>query len=89
MIAHVPVFPLPSAAVAVIVVLPAATAVTSPSLSTVATDVLLLVHVTNLFVAFIGLTVAVKVTFSPTFNVFVVSLKFTPVTGTGRCSDAD
>ena len=50
----------PSAVVAVIVALPLATAVTRPVLLTVATAVLLLVHVTLLSVALSGVTVAVS-----------------------------
>ena len=50
----------PSAVLAVIVALPLDTAVTRPVLLTVATDGLLLVHVTLLFVALLGVTVAVS-----------------------------
>ena len=51
----------PSAVVAVMVDVPLATAVTTPPLLTVATSVLLLVHVTFLLVALEGVTVAVRV----------------------------
>ena len=50
----------PSAALAVIVAVPLDTAVTNPVLLTVATAVLLLLHVTLLLVAFSGVTVAVS-----------------------------
>ena len=49
-------------------------------LSTVATPVLLLVHVTDLFVALEGATVAVRVSFAPTFSVRLVLFSVTPVT---------
>ncbi len=55
-----PETPLPSLAVAVIVTWPAATPETRPLLSTVATEVLLELHVTVLFVASSGKTVAVN-----------------------------
>ena len=51
---------LPLLAVAVMVTVPTAFAVTLPSASTVATAVLLLLHVTVLTVAFAGATVAVS-----------------------------
>ena len=50
----------PSSVVAVIVAVPAAIAVTLPVKSTVATLELLLVHVTFLFVAFVGTTISFK-----------------------------
>ena len=50
----------PSAALAVMVALPLDTAVTKPVLLTVATDGLLLLHITLLLVAFSGVTVAVS-----------------------------
>ena len=65
-IAHVAVF-APSSVFTVMVAVPAALAVTTPP-STVTTAVLLLLHVTFLFVALAGATVAVSVTFSPTFS---------------------
>ena len=52
---------LPSVVLTVIVAVPTAMAVTTPEVETVATDVLLEVHVTDLSVAFDGLTVAVRV----------------------------
>ena len=58
---QVPLAPLPSFAVAVIVTLPALTPVTTPLEFTVAIVVLELDQVTVLFAAFVGLTVAVKV----------------------------
>ena len=58
--AQVAVLLEPSAALAVMVALPLATAVTKPFASTVATEVLLLLHVTLLLVAFSGVTVAVS-----------------------------
>ena len=54
-------------------------AVTTP-FSTVATSSLLDFHVTFLFVALSGFTVATKVNFSSTFNVFSVWFRVTPVT---------
>ena len=62
---HEALFPLPSAAVTVMVAVPALTAVTSPFASTVATLVLLLSHVTFLLVASSGCTVAVKISLWP------------------------
>ena len=53
-------FPLPSAAVAVIVAVPADTAVTRPSASTVAMDSLEDDHVMFLFEALVGATVALS-----------------------------
>ena len=57
---HVALLLLPSVVVAVIVAVPFDLAVTRPLASTVATAVLLLVHVTDLFVALVGNTVAVS-----------------------------
>ena len=57
---HVAVLFEPSEVVAVIVALPLATAVTRPVLVTVATAVLLLVHVTLLSVALSGVIVALS-----------------------------
>ena len=71
---------LPSAVVAVIVALPAATAVTVPLFETVATEVLLEVHVTVLFAASLGVTVAVRLPVAPTLSVSVVGLSVMPVT---------
>ena len=68
-------------AFAVIVAVPAATAVTLPPLS-VATFVLLLLHVTVLSVALLGLTVAVSVAFAPVVRERLVLFKLIPVTAT-------
>ena len=77
---------LPSAD-AVIVVLPFATASTSPLRgSTVATFLLPDVHVTALFVAFDGSTVACSVSFPFTFKVSWFLLSVTSVTGTFTAS---
>jgi hypothetical protein len=76
---QIAVFP-PSAVVAVIVVLPAAIAVTNPLLFTVATAALLEVQLTFLFVAFEGLTVAVSCVVPFTDSVAVVGVNVTPVT---------
>ena len=57
---HVALFPLPSFAVAVIVAVPGATAVTSPLAFTVATDELDVVQFSPLLVAFEGATVALS-----------------------------
>ena len=59
----------PSAVVTVIVALPSFLAVTTPDDETVATLVLLELHVTDLSVAFDGVTVEVIVLVSPTSNV--------------------
>ena len=72
----------PSFVVTVIVAVPAAFAVTTPEEETVATDVLLDVHVTDLSVAFDGNTVAVKVWVSPTVIDSDVLSRLTPVTAT-------
>ena len=77
----VAVFP-PSTVVAVIVVVPAAIAVTNPLLFTVATAALLEVQLTFLFVAFEGLTVAVSCVVPFTDSVAVVGVNVTPVTAT-------
>ena len=61
--------PLPSTAVAVIVVVPAARHLTFPLLSTVATDVLLELQFTLLLFASLGETVAVILKVSPIFLV--------------------
>jgi hypothetical protein len=75
--AHVAVL-LPSAVATVIVAVPAATPVTSPPL-TVATLVLLVYHVTALFVALLGRTVAVSVSLPPTDSVVDVLFSDTDV----------
>jgi hypothetical protein len=73
----------PSAVVTVMVPLPAATAVTVP-FDTVAILLLLEVHVTFLFVALAGATVAVNVSVLPTRIVVDVLLSVTPVTEMGE-----
>ena len=72
----------PSAVLTVIVAEPAAFAVTRPEEETVATDILLDDHVTFLFVAFDGETVAVNVSESPTVSDKLLLFKPTPVTAT-------
>lgn len=80
MTSQVAVLP-PSAVVAVIFAVPFDTAETRPvSSPTVATAGVSLVHVTVLFVAFAGATVAVKVSEPPGAKVSLVSLKVTRVT---------
>ena len=64
----------------VIVDVPADFAVTRPDVETVATDVLLDVHVTDLSVAFDGNTFAVKVSVSPTVMDRELLFRLTPVT---------
>jgi hypothetical protein len=72
----------PSTVLTVMVAFPAPTAVTTP-LFTVATPVLLLDHVTFLFVAFVGVTVAVRVAVAPpTARLRVDGASVTPVTET-------
>ena len=73
-------FLLPSSVVTVIVVVPTDFAVTTPELDTVATLVLLLVHVTFLFAALLGDTVAVNVLILPFTMLIVLELKVTPLT---------
>ena len=81
--AQVAVLLEPSAALAVMVALPLDTAVTNPVLLTVATAVLLLLHITLLSVAFSGVTVAVSCKVWPRLvNDAVVLLRVIPVTGT-------
>jgi hypothetical protein len=75
---------LPSWVVTVIVADPPPTAVTSPVVFTVATDVLLDDHVTFLFVAFAGVTVAVSCIVAFTFTVDDVGVTETPVTAIGE-----
>jgi hypothetical protein len=72
----------PSFVLTVIVALPAARAVTSPFVETVAIFVLLDDHVTLLFVAFEGETVAVNCTVAFTSAERLVELTVTPVTDT-------
>ena len=71
---------LPSSVVTVIVADPAFRAVTLP-LDTVATEVLLLFQLTFLFVALLGLTVAVRERDSPSVRVADDLLNDTLVTG--------
>lgn len=74
---------LPSSVVTVMVAVPAATAVTLPVLSTVATLVSLEDQVTFLLVALAGFTVATRVAVAPpTVRVSVLWSRVTPVTGT-------
>ena len=73
---------LPSSVVTVIFALPVATPVTTPLL-TVATDALFELHVTFLFTASAGATVAVRVIVLPCFTDADVLLRVTPVAGTG------
>ena len=75
------VLPLPSAAVAVMVAVPAATAVTTPEELTVATLVLLLDQLIFLLVALDGLTVALIVFVPPTVIVADVLSREILVTG--------
>jgi hypothetical protein len=74
---------LPSVVVTVIVAFPAATAVTKPLDETLATESALLLHVTVLFVALEGATVAVNVSVLPTARLVDVLFNVTPVTATG------
>ena len=67
--------------VTVIVALPPDTAVTMP-FSTLATFVLFELHVTFLFVASVGVTVAVKVAVAPLTKGNSVWERMTPVAGT-------
>ena len=70
---------LPSTVLTVISVVPALTATTFPLVSTVAMVESLDDHVTFLFVASAGKTVAVKVSFAPTTSDNVVLLSVTLV----------
>ena len=70
--------------VTVIVALPAAFAVTTPEVDTVATLVLFDDQVTDLSVALDGVTVATRVWVSPTSIVSEVLFMLTPVTGMTR-----
>ena len=72
----------PSFVVTVIVAEPAAFAVTTPEVDTVAIDVLLEDQVTDLSVALEGVTVAVSVCVSPTVIERDVLFRLTPVTAT-------
>lgn len=71
-----------SPTLAVIVAEPSALAVTFPPLSTDATEGLELVHVTVLFVALSGDTVATNISVLPILSEREVLLSVTPVTGT-------
>ena len=71
----------PSFVVTVMTALPASLAVTLPSWSTVATAVLLDLQLTDLSVASLGLTVAVRVSLLPFSRVSSVLFKETEVTG--------
>ena len=73
---------LPLFVFTVIVAVPAFFAVTKPLVFTVAMLVSLLVHVTLLFVALLGLIFAESWIVAPTFNVSLVLFKETPITGT-------
>jgi len=73
----------PSAVVTVIVAVPAATAVTTPLVDTVAIPGLPLLHVTLLFAALEGATVAVRVSVLPTVRMADDLFRVTPLTGTG------
>jgi len=73
----------PSSVVAVIVAVPADTAVITPELFTVAVPALPDDHITVLFVAFAGATVAVSVSLVPATSVVVVLFKVTPAANTG------
>ena len=74
---------MPSSVVAVMVAVPFATAVTTPLLLTVATEVLLLDHVTFLFVALSGKTVAVSAVVAPALVKVAEDLSSaTPITDT-------
>ena len=73
--AHFAITPEASAAVAVMVALPTAMAVTFPLESMVATSLLSTVHMTSLFVAFCGDTVAVILTVSPALISMLVWFK--------------
>ena len=73
---------LPSTVVTVIVAVPSAMAVTTPDAETVATAVLLLDHVTALFVAVLGATTAISVPVLPSSIESVVASSDTPVTDT-------
>ena len=72
----------PSSVVTVMVASPAATAVTMPFSSTVATLSLPLDHVTFLFVASAGVKLGVSWSVSPLLSVAEVSFRLTPVMGT-------
>ena len=72
----------PSSVITLMTAGPGLTAVTRPDAFTVATAVSLLLHVTFMLVAFVGLTVAVSCSVPPAVRVMVDVLRVTPVTGT-------
>ena len=76
---HVAVTPLPSVALQVMTALPAATAVTLPVLSTVATADADDFQFSFLFVAFVGATSAIICTISFSFSVTSVLFRLIPV----------
>ena len=78
----------PSAVVAVMVAVPAATPLTLPFSSTVATDVSLLLHVTFLLVASEGATLAVSVVVFFASIETVLGDTVTPVTATGSSASS-
>ncbi|MNM04180.1 hypothetical protein D3C81_141670 [compost metagenome] len=71
----------PSLVLAVIVAVPSDSPVTAP-LTTDATVVLLELHITFLFVAFAGATVAYSVFLPPTVTSRLAGVRLTPLTGT-------
>jgi hypothetical protein len=73
----------PSAVVAVIVAVPAATPVTRPEELTVATVLALLVQVRAVLVALVGANVAASCWVLPIAMLVLVGLRLTPVTATG------
>ena len=76
---HVAVTPLPSVALQVMTALPAATAITFPVLSTVATADADDFQFSFLFVAFVGATSAIICTISFSFSVTSVLFRLIPV----------
>jgi hypothetical protein len=74
----------PSTVLTVIIAFPAATALTTPVAETVAIAVLLLLHVTFLFVALVGETVAINVSVPPTVRLVDVLFKVTLATEIGE-----
>ena len=73
-------FLLPSSVVTVIVAIPVLTAVIFPTLSTVTIVGFEDVHATTLFIAFVGFTVASKISVAPTIREAEVLFKLTEVT---------
>jgi hypothetical protein len=69
-----------STVVTVMIALPSDTAVTTPLADTLATEVALLFHDTDLFVALLGATIAVKVSVPPTLRLVDDLFSVTPVT---------